>query len=78
MVSTLSGGVVGDPFEVGGIPQGDPISPMLWVLVCDCALSHGLTANTPTDKGYLLARSGTVPGKHRHIYAKVQGMQTIF
>ena len=71
MVSTCGGRMADDPFLTGGIPQGDPISPVLWIILCDLVLAHGANKN-PEDKGYLLAHAGEVPGRrHHNIYAKV-------
>ena len=57
-------------FKVGGIPQGDPLSPALWIVVCDMALTH---ARKTQDKGFQLAEAGTIPERPNEIHIKCQG-----
>ena len=57
-------------FKVGGIPQGDPLSPALWIVVCDMALTH---ARKTKDKGFQLAEAGTIPERPNEIHIKCQG-----
>jgi hypothetical protein len=69
LIST-PGGISESPFELGGLPQGDPMSCFVWLAVCDVALSH--VANT-RSRGVLLAAQGQVPGRPYDIRAKAQG-----
>ena len=69
MIST-PGGISESPFELGGLPQGDPMSCFVWLAVCNVALSHA--ANTGS-RGVLLAAKGQVPGRPYDIRARAQG-----
>jgi len=74
IVSTNSG-LTTDAFPLAGIPQGDPMSCFVWLVVCDMALSH---AETTPGLGVQLAPAGAIPGwKKGEVRVKAQSSQTI-
>ena len=64
------GGLSEEAFSLGGLPQGDPLSPCLWIILADSALCH---ARRTPEKGYKLADAGVVPGRNYDIHVKNQG-----
>ena len=81
IVATCAG-TTKDSFPLGGLAQGCPFSPALWVILADMALCHayqtpesdepGETAN-PNSDGVTLAEAGETPGRSERISAKALG-----
>ena len=60
-------------FPLGGLAQGDPLSPVLWVTIADMALSHARAAPRMLDEsgavkvaGFKLAEAGETPDAPSH------------
>ena len=49
-------------FDLAGLPQGDPTSPVLWCIVADMAMSYGASYGGGRGGGHELAAEGVVPG----------------
>ena len=81
IVATCAG-TTKDSFPLGGLAQGCPFSPALWVVLADMALCHAYqtpesdapeaTAN-PTTDGVTLAEAGETPNRDERISVKALG-----
>ena len=81
IVATCAG-ISNEKFPLGGLAQGCPFSPSLWVILADMALCHayqtpesnepGATTN-PSIDGVTLAEAGETPGLDHRISVKAAG-----
>ena len=81
IVATCAG-ISNEKFPLGGLAQGCPFSPSLWVILADMALCHayrtpesnapGATTDPNTD-GVTLAEAGETPGRDQRISVKAAG-----
>ncbi len=75
-------GTTKDSFPLGGVAQGCPFSPALWVILADMALCHahqtpesdelGEIAN-PSKDGVTMENAGETPGRDELISVKALG-----
>ena len=81
IVATCAG-TTKDSFPLGGLAQGCPFSPALWVVLADMALCHAYhtpesdetsATENPTSDGVTLAEAGEIPGHNKRVSVKALG-----